>query len=77
MPFSSLADGKGRITIADLKRSFAAAGVKAGDTVVAYCHVGQQATTVVLAARLLEIPVVLYDGAFQDWASNNRGAVEP
>ena len=36
---------------------------------VAYCHVGQQATAVVLAARLLDIPVVLYDGAFQDWAT--------
>ena len=77
LPFSNIGDGRGRITIADLKRTFDAAGVKAGDTVVAYCHVGQQATAVVLAARLLEIPVVLYDGAFQDWASNNRGAVEP
>ena len=77
IPFSSISDARGRITVDDLKRTFAAAGVKPGDTVVAYCHVGQQATAVVLAARLLDIPVVLYDGAFQDWASNNRGAVEP
>jgi thiosulfate/3-mercaptopyruvate sulfurtransferase len=77
IPFTSISDARGRIVVADLKKLFADAGVKPGDTVVAYCHVGQQATAVVLAARLLDIPAVLYDGAFQDWASANRGAVEP
>jgi thiosulfate/3-mercaptopyruvate sulfurtransferase len=77
IPFTAISDARGRIVLADLKRLFAEAGVRPGDTVVAYCHVGQQATAVVLAARLLDIPVVLYDGAFQDWASSNRGAVEP
>jgi len=77
VPFSSISDARGRISLADLKRTFDAAGIRAGDTVVAYCHVGQQATAVVLAARLLEIPVLLYDGAFQDWATQNRGGVEP
>ena len=77
LPFSSISDGRGRISLPDLRRAFDAAGIRAGDTVVAYCHVGQQATAVVLAARLLDIPVVLYDGAFQDWATKNRGSVEP
>ena len=77
IPFSSIADASGRIALAELKRTFDAAGIRAGDTVIAYCHVGQQATAVVLAARLLDIPVKLYDGAFQDWATQNRGAVEP
>jgi thiosulfate/3-mercaptopyruvate sulfurtransferase len=77
IPFSAIGDARGRVSIPDLKRLFAEAGIKPGDTVVAYCHVGQQATAVVLAARLLDQPVVLYDGAFQDWASRNRGAVEP
>lgn len=77
IPFSSISDGRGRISLPDLKKTFEAAGIKAGDTIVAYCHVGQQATAVVLAARLLDFPVVLYDGAFQDWATANRGAVEP
>jgi thiosulfate/3-mercaptopyruvate sulfurtransferase len=76
IPFSAISDARGLITVSDLKRVFADAGVKPGDTVVAYCHVGQQATAVVLAARLLDHPVVLYDGAFQDWATGNRGAVE-
>jgi len=77
IPFSSIGDGRGRVSVPELKRTFEAAGIHAGDTVVAYCHVGQQATAIVLAARLLDIPVMLYDGAFQDWATRNRGAVEP
>ena len=77
IPFSSISDGRGRISLPDLEKTFEAAGIKPGDTIVAYCHVGQQATAVVLAARLLDFPVVLYDGAFQDWATANRGAVEP
>jgi thiosulfate/3-mercaptopyruvate sulfurtransferase len=38
--------------------------------------VGQQATAVILGARLLGHPVMLYDGAFQDWAVNDRGPVQ-
>ncbi len=30
----------------------------------------------IFAARLLGHPYVLYDGAFQDWAVNDRGPVE-
>ena len=39
-----------------------------GDTVVAYCHIGQYATMVLLAAHTLGHDIRLYDGAFQDWA---------
>jgi thiosulfate/3-mercaptopyruvate sulfurtransferase len=46
---------------------FRAIGVAPGDTVVAYCHIGQRATAVLLAARLLGYPVRLYDGSFQEW----------
>ena len=49
---------------------------KQGETVVAYCHIGQQATAVIFGARLLGHLVLLYDGSFQDWATNNRGPVE-
>jgi thiosulfate/3-mercaptopyruvate sulfurtransferase len=77
IPFSSISDARGLISPTDLEKTFDAAGIRPGDTVVAYCHVGQQATAVVLAARLLGFSVLLYDGAFQDWATANRGAVEP
>ena len=44
------------------------AGVQPGDTIVGYCHVGQQATAMLFAARSLGHPVLLYDGSFQEWS---------
>jgi thiosulfate/3-mercaptopyruvate sulfurtransferase len=76
VPFTEITDNELRIDRARIEGVFRKAGVKPGDTVVAYCHVGQQATAVIFAARLLGHPVVMYDGAFQDWAVNNRGPVE-
>jgi thiosulfate/3-mercaptopyruvate sulfurtransferase len=51
----------------ELKQIFANAGVKPGDTVVGYCHIGQQATAMLFAARTLGYKVMLYDGSFHDW----------
>jgi thiosulfate/3-mercaptopyruvate sulfurtransferase len=55
---------------AELEALFAKAGVKPGDTVVGYCHIGQQATGVLFAARLLGHKVMLYDGSFEDWSAH-------
>ena len=52
----------------ELRALFTAAGVKPGDTVVAYCHIGQQATATIFGARLLGFPVLLYDGSFEEWS---------
>ena len=76
IPFSEITDNSQLIDREHVAALFQAAGVKQGDTVVAYCHVGQQATAVVFAARLLGYPVMLYDGSFQDWVFNARGPVE-
>ena len=73
IPFTEMTDTNMLIDRARVASVFERAGVTPGDTVVAYCHVGQQATAVLLAARLLGHPVMLYDGAFQDWAVNDRG----
>jgi thiosulfate/3-mercaptopyruvate sulfurtransferase len=51
----------------ELEAIFAKAGVKPGDTVIGYCHVGQQATAMLFAARSLGHPVLLYDGSYEDW----------
>lgn len=53
---------------AELTALFTKAGVKAGDTVIGYCHIGQQATAMLFAARTLGHPVMLYDGSFEDWS---------
>jgi thiosulfate/3-mercaptopyruvate sulfurtransferase len=52
---------------ATLEKKFAAAGIAPGDTIIAYCHIGQQATAVVFASRLLGRTVKLYDGSFTEW----------
>ena len=59
----------------ELEALFAKAGVKSTDTVIAYCHIGQQATATLFAARTLGRRVLLYDGSFEDW-SRRDGAVE-
>ena len=61
---------------AELKALFDRAGVAPGDTVVGYCHIGQQATAMLFAARLLGHPVLLYDGSFQDWSRGEDRPVE-
>ncbi|MEO8576143.1 MAG: rhodanese-like domain-containing protein [Gemmatimonadales bacterium] len=54
----------------ELEAIFVKAGVKPGDTVVGYCHIGQQATGMLFAARLLGHKVLLYDGSFEDWSAH-------
>jgi len=68
LPFEELYDSQAQLLSADaLRARFAQAGVQPGDTVVAYCHIGQRATAVLFAARTLGYPVRLYDGSFQEW----------
>jgi thiosulfate/3-mercaptopyruvate sulfurtransferase len=68
LPFEELFDSSEHLLSADaLRARFARAGVQPGDTVVAYCHIGQRATAVLFAARTLGYPVRLYDGSFQEW----------
>lgn len=76
LPYTEILDESLNLDRARLETLFKNAGINPGDTVVSYCHVGQQGTTVVFAARLLGHPVVLYDGSFEDWAKNSRGPVE-
>lgn len=73
LPFGTMVDSGGKFrTPAELKAQFAAAGVKDGQTVVTYCHIGQQATLVWFVARVLGYDAKLYDGSFQDWAKRSE-----
>jgi len=45
------------------------AGAAAGDTVVTYCHIGQQASLAWFAARMLGYQAKLYDGSMQEWSA--------
>lgn len=76
VPFSSVVTPDLKLASAEeIAARFKAAGVKPGDTVVAYCHLGQQATATMFAARTLGLDVKLYDGSFEEW-SRVDGPVE-
>ena len=69
LPYTKVFDSDGKLKpAAELKGLFAAAGVKPGDHVVAYCQVGGQSSAVVFAARTVGIEPQLYDGSFEDWS---------
>jgi thiosulfate/3-mercaptopyruvate sulfurtransferase len=71
-PFDSFATDDGRLkSSAEIAAIFDKAGVKPGDTVIGYCHVGQQATAMLFAARTAGHAVLLYDGSFEDWNARN------
>ena len=56
---------------------FRAAGVKPGDTIIGYCHIGQQATAMLFAARTLGYNVLLYDGSFTEWQKKDLPVENP
>jgi thiosulfate/3-mercaptopyruvate sulfurtransferase len=60
----------------ELRALFTKAGVKPGDTVIGYCHIGQQMTAVIFAARSLGYNAVLYDGSMQDWSRHKDYPVD-
>lgn len=74
IPYGSVVDDKSQLRSDDeLRALFAAAGVAPGDALITYCHIGQQATAVIFAARKLGYAVQLYDGAFEDWSLFHPG----
>ena len=70
IPFSSLVEDSNNKfkSVAALRELFNAAGVKQGDSVATYCHIGQQASLLYFAARYLGYDAHLYDGSFEDWS---------
>jgi len=77
IPFTSITDDRLLIkSDAELAAIFAKAGVKPNDTVIGYCHIGQQTTAMLFAARTLGHPVLLYDGSFEDWSRHTDYPVD-
>ncbi len=77
VPFTEVTDDQLMLRPSDaLAALFTRAGVKPDDVVIGYCHVGQQATAMLFAARSLGHRVMLYDGSFEDWSGRADFPVE-
>jgi thiosulfate/3-mercaptopyruvate sulfurtransferase len=51
-----------------LKELFKAAGLKPGNLMVSYCHIGQRATVLYFTAKMLGYDAKMYDGSWEDWS---------
>ena len=69
LPFNTLIDEQGTFkTRATLEKLMDAAGATPDKRIISYCHIGQQATVVYFAARLLGRDARLYDGSWDEWS---------
>jgi thiosulfate/3-mercaptopyruvate sulfurtransferase len=72
IPFTSVVgDGGLLLSREAMAERFRAAGIVPGQQLIVYCHIGQQGTLILTAARLLGYDVRLYDGSFDDWNARN------
>lgn len=77
VPFSQVTGDDARLkSPEELQALFSNAGVQQGDTIIGYCHIGQQASAMLFAARTLGYTVQLYDGSFEDWSAHADYPVE-
>lgn len=60
----------------ELRALLTKAGVQPGDTILGYCHIGQQMTAVLFVGRTLGHKVLLYDGSMQDWSRHKDFPVD-
>jgi thiosulfate/3-mercaptopyruvate sulfurtransferase len=79
LPYSSLLlEGTSTFADADsLKQILVAAGVTAGDSVVAYCGTGMAGSALYFVSRYLGYTSKLYDASFEEWSARLDLPVEP
>jgi thiosulfate/3-mercaptopyruvate sulfurtransferase len=78
IPFESVVEDPSNKfkSVESLRQLFITAGVKQGDSVTTYCHIGQQASLLYFVARYLGYDAHLYDGSFEDWSQRTELPVE-
>jgi thiosulfate/3-mercaptopyruvate sulfurtransferase len=72
LPFSTLSTNGVLKPAAELRPLLAGAGATAGTPVVAYCHIGQQASLLWFVATYLGYDARIFDGSFQEWSGTER-----
>src|SRR6185437_15543751 len=69
IPYPAVLASDGALrTKEELREVFARAGVPAGNLVVVYCHSGNKAALVYVAARWAGINAELYEGSWVEWS---------
>lgn len=77
VPFTTMVDSSGLLLPTErLREVFASVRAEPGDTVITYCHIGQQGTLVWFAAKVAGYEARLYDGSFTYWSRQRQYAVE-
>lgn len=77
IPFGSVVDSTGHmLPRTELETMFRSVRAEPGDTVVTYCHIGQQGSLVWFAARLVGFPARLYDDSFTEWNKSAQNPIE-
>lgn len=78
IPFTSVVEEETLVFKSDdeLRQMFVRAGAEPGDTVVTYCHIGQQASLVYYVARNLGYEARMFDGSFEEWSKRDDLPVE-
>jgi thiosulfate/3-mercaptopyruvate sulfurtransferase len=77
LPFNTLIDEGGTFKSREtLEKLLDAAGATPDRRVISYCHIGQQATVVYFAARLLGRDARLYDGSWDEWSRMSELPIE-
>jgi thiosulfate/3-mercaptopyruvate sulfurtransferase len=57
--------------VASLQDVFRTSGLKTGDSVITYCHIGLQASVLYVAARAAGYDARMYDGSFDEWSKRS------
>lgn len=77
LPFNSVVDASGLLKPpADIARLLEGAGIRAGEALTTYCHIGLQASWAYFALRTLGRDVTLYDGSFDEWSRDASLPIE-
>jgi thiosulfate/3-mercaptopyruvate sulfurtransferase len=77
IPFGDVVDSTGHmLSRTALETLFTSVRAASGDTVVTYCHIGQQGSLVWFAAKLAGFNARLYDDSFTEWNKSAQNPIE-